>query len=67
VHDARATTSEDDVLLLHNKAAQQSENKKRDGIAMLDCVALSTIQSGVESTQFSLLWSNKKCHSYKKV
>jgi len=39
-----------DVLLLHNKAAQQSENKKRDGKAMLDCVASSTIQSGVEST-----------------
>lgn len=56
-----------DVLLLHNKAAQQSENKKRDGKAMLDCVAPSTIQSGVECTWFSLLWSNKKCHSWKKV
>ena len=40
-----------DILLLHNKAAQQSENKKRDGKAMLDCV---------ESIWFSLLWSKKK-------
>ena len=39
-----------DVLLLHNKAAKQSENKQRDGKAMLDCVAPSTVQSGVEST-----------------
>jgi len=55
------------ILLLHNKTAQQSENKKKDGKAMLDCVAPSTIHSGVEFTRFSLVCSNKKCHSWKKV